>query len=789
MACDTGLRAAHHLAFLGCTALATLSGGVAAFGQTVEGDGQTVAEVVVTAQKRQQNLQDVPISVTAVTQEVLQANRITNVTDLSGVAPNMTARLTPGGVGIPQFAMRGVVSYGSVPGQDKSISLYVDGVFIGSSQGSAFELPDLERIEVLRGPQGTLFGRNSTAGAVSVITRNPSGEFGLRQELTFGSRDQWRSVTRMEFPAWGPLSASLSYVHDQRDGDIRNLGAGQVWDRTGPGTRQGVQVSPKTLGDKDADTWFAAVKFEPSGNFNMVYKFDWMENHFTPEGTALVAVNPAALGPAGALLSAALAGAPVTFAGASRPKAVNNSWTTGGYQKVEGHNLTTNLRISDNISLKNVLAYRESFIYANSEISGLGGLTVTPQVAGVLAAFAGVPPAFLQGLVGSPFLAFGSQSQSSASQWSDEAQLNYDSKYLTLTAGALYFNINAITGAPDGLSGAPAFTPFPGGRIPLGTRDLNYNYAKSTAAYVQAEAHILPNLDFMGGYRVTKDKKSGTNYIRNVPFSFRYSKTKPSYMASVSYRPTKDLLAYVKYSTGFVSGGAVADIPFPPETVRSWEAGLKGDFLDQRLRLNLAVFTAKYQGLQSVDAGFGIGRPELGTIVIEQGAAKAKGFEVEVSAVPLRGLTLNGGLGYTRARFTRLNPIYGTVDTFLPTQRPKWTANLAAQYESQPLVGEARLIARVDANWHSKVLNYAFLPAPADVGPVRFTPASWVVNTRVALRNIKLPRGDAEIALWARNLTDNDEVVFPIAFSRPPFLVSTTYYPARTFGIDIIYNY
>ena len=108
----------------------------------------------------------------------MRANRITDVGQLSGLAPNLTARVSAGGSNIASFTMRGVTSYGSVPGSDKEISIYLDGVYISTAWASLFELPDVQRIEVLRGPQGTLFGRNATAGAISIVTRDPTGKLG-----------------------------------------------------------------------------------------------------------------------------------------------------------------------------------------------------------------------------------------------------------------------------------------------------------------------------------------------------------------------------------------------------------------------------------------------------------------------------------------------------------------------------------------------------------------------------------------------------------------------------------
>lgn len=266
-------------------------------------------EIVVTAQRREQRLQDVPIAITAITQKQLEGNRVVTVNDLSGLAPNVTARASAGGSQIPSFTARGVTSYGVVPGSDKEFSIYLDGVYLGSSR-SLFDLPDIERIEVLRGPQGTLFGRNATAGAVSVVTRDPAGSFGVHQDLTVGNYEQLRTRTTIDTPSFGPFSAYASYVHDERRGDIRNLGAGTRWDRSGPETGQGVQYSPRYLGNKNNEQVFAALKFEPSDTFKAVYKFDYQTNNFSAEGVAPVAFSAA--------------GAAATFAPALGPLALEH---------------------------------------------------------------------------------------------------------------------------------------------------------------------------------------------------------------------------------------------------------------------------------------------------------------------------------------------------------------------------------------------------------------------------------------------------------------------------------
>jgi iron complex outermembrane receptor protein len=802
----THTRIAIRRALLGCTAMATVVGlASVAHAQAAPGESATLAEVVVTAQKREQSLQDVPIAITAVTQDVLQANRITNVGDLASVSPGLTARPSIGGAGIPAFSMRGVTSYGVVPGSDKSVSLYIDGVYIGSATGSLFDLPDVERIEVLRGPQGTLFGRNATAGAVSIITRNPTGQFGVRQELTYGNYNQFRSRTRIDFPQLGPISASINYLHDERDGDIKNTAAGTRWDRStnAPDSREGIQVSPKRLGGKSVESWFAAVRFQPVDDFSMTYKFDHLVNHYVPDGTGLVATNTPALGPllGGAILAPLYATqTPGIQLAPERPKSVANGFVTGAYLKVVGHNLTTQWRINDSFSVKNTLAFRKSFLYANSQLDG-ANLVVTqaavPGLAILLAATGQVPAAFAtaaaQGLVGQPYVVFGSMSQSAANQWSDEVQFNYESERLTLTTGALYFHITTQAGSPPGLANTPQFRPIPSGVL---YRDsaIAFNYATSAAAYAQGEFHITPEFDLVAGYRLTQDKKNGVFYSFNpvtqgqVPSPFTYKKTKPAYLVSLNYKPNSDTLVYAKYSAAFVSGGSVGGIAFDPEDVESWEGGLKADLLDRRLRTNISIWKAKYHHIQAANSGTVVGRPELATIVLDNGPIKAHGFEAEVTALPFRGLTLNAGVGYEKLRLLDPNPVLKAQNQILPTLHPKWTTTLSAAYETEPLFGEARLALRTDANWRDKMRTDAH---PAPVVPqyaiTQFSPASWIINARASLHHIKLQSGELEVAVWGKNINDNKARTF--LFGLGDILYTANYQPARTFGIDVIYDY
>jgi iron complex outermembrane receptor protein len=767
-------RAARLAHLFGCAAFVGLScASAAAMAQAAPGEGQTLSEIVVTAQKREQSLQDVPIAITALGHEALQTNRVTNVQDLNNLAPNLTVRTSAGGIGIPSFSMRGITSYGVVPGSEKEISIYVDGVYIGSTRGSVFDFPDIERIEVLRGPQGTLFGRNATAGAISVTTRNPSGQWRLRQEVSGGNYGQFRNRTLIDFPQWGPFSASVGYLHDQREGDIKNLGAGTTW--TYPGLSHGepeVQTSPKRLGDKNLNAVLASVRFEPNDRFNILYKFDWSMNKGTPEGVAAIGVDPSLAG----IIGLSSVKPPLDPSG-KRPKYVNNAFDTLNRARNWGQNVTATLQATDNVTIKNILAYRYSYAYGNYEYTGLGGLN----------------------LGGNPIEIFSLSNLAINKQWSDELQVTYQSKFLTLTTGAMYFNLSSYAGGPFAGPGATFANNvqglIPGGVLPTFNPQIGaaFNWSTSKAVYAQGEFHVTSQLDLIAGYRLTADDKRGEFYNPEL-LSFTYSNTRPSYTAGVNYKPVSDILLYAKYSTGFVSGGQVADVSFLPETVESWELGLKGDYLEHRLRTNVALFNAKYKDIQSPQAGVNVDRPDLSTVIVDLGDERARGFEAEITALPIRGLTLTGSVGYTDVKYTRFTDAareaFGdaVIDDFPVTNLPRWTGLLGASYESEPVYKDALVRLSVDASYHSREnLNVNQAITPAFFAPLTDVKASWNVNGRLALANIKGYGGEFEVALWARNLTNNKEPLFGNGLST--LAASASFVPARTFGVDVGYAY
>lgn len=750
-----------------------------------------LADIVVTAQKREQRLQDVPVAVTAITQDTLQANRIHNVSDISSIAPGLTARKPAGSTGSIAFTLRGNPTNASAPGSDKAISTYLDGVYIGGIRGTVFDFPDIERIEVLRGPQGTLFGRNSTAGAISVTTRDPSGYFHVTQEFSVGNRALFRSRTSVDLPQTGPFSAYITYVHDQHRGDVRNLGAGTIWNRSQALSGIGFQTSPKWLGSKNEESVFAAVKFEPSNSVKMVYKFDHTENNFTPEARAVVAVNPDDPLGVGGLLSALLATQPpgggpfgiVTLdPSGKRPDAINNAYSVPGKMRATGHNLTTTIQLSDRLQVKNITAYRTAFSYSPATVAGLDGLVITPALAALIPSFA---PA-----VGNQFLTYVGNNQGDNKQWSSELQFNYVSKLVTLTFGGLYYYEKTRNGSVPGMPPNYFFsTVGADGVLATGDETNDYTTTKSLAGYVQAELHVTSQFDIVGGARITNDKRSGSHVdgiVGTLPFT--YENTKPNFSLGLSYKPRDGVLVYGKFANGFVSGGSVAGFAFQPETVRSFEGGVKAELLDRRLRVNLALWDAQYNKLQTAQGGAGFGFPTVPVLVVNAGKLKARGVELEVNAAPIDSILLGGSLGYTHSRLKDPPPFLTVPNggVYFLGGNPKWTANVNAQYESPALFGDTRFVLRADGNYRSKNLadnnpNVGDLIPP--FGPYAVIPGRWLLNARASLKDIAFGQVTADIGLWAHNLTNDRSMAYPTGFAT--ILRGSSFETARSYGVDL----
>jgi len=464
-----------------------------------------------------------------------------------------------------------------------------------------------------------------------------------------------------------------------------------------------------------------------------------------------------------------------------RPDSAGDAFASAVDQSNTGHSLTTLVDVSDSVSIKNITAYRKVQLSSASDLTGLGNLSVG----------------------GTPFCIACTQVDSDSDQWSTEFQVNYELDWLTLTVGALYFESEERAGYPNAGTVYQQYF-FPGHLVPAGGLSTSYNTSQSLAAYTQAEFHLTDTVDLVAGVRETRDRKAGdflssvgTGPVRHQPFT--YENTKPSYTLGVNYKPSYDTLVYGKYSNAFVSGGSTAGLAYEAETAKAWEAGIKSDFLDSTLRTNLSVFYVTYSNVQSPQTGTNVtGYENVSSLILSQGAdTKATGFELETSASVGYGITLNGSVGYTHITVgSDLNPILEKSfefdkypgSSYKPGNTPSWTGNLGAQYESDPLFGPSYLALNLGGSWHSALrLESNHARVEGDPGLLEFSPASWVVNARAALKKIDLGFGEGEIGLWGRNLTDNDEPTYGLNLGG--IAQTANFMEARSYGVDLIFKY
>jgi iron complex outermembrane recepter protein len=732
------------VAFGAAIAAGSIFGISGAAAQEAEGgQANAIQEVVVTAEKREENLQKVPVSVTAFTPQEIEVNRIDNPVDLASYAPNLYVVAQPGGNGIPQYTLRGVVAGNSEPQVDNPVSLYIDGVYIGRETGSVFDLADIERIEVLRGPQGTLFGRSTTGGAISVITASPTGQFYVRQDVSVGNYDLIRSKTRVDLPEWNHLSAQFIYLYQDQQGDINNLGGGQGWDfsnRTGGQT--GYIGAVRTLGGGQSNALHAALDWKPISAFTLAYKYDWTYSPERPPATGAITDPDGLIALGGGKLS------PL-----SRPDFINNWFTSYNDNSVTTHNVTAKWVANDWLTVKNIAAVHSYHNQSINQIDGAGGLTD--------------PYGLFGGPAGSPLLLVAIASETQVIQKSDELQFNLDFKPVSVTAGLLYFKEN-IDGSNFGSSQEIVVSDAPNFVLPGAPTPASYQENKSKAAYAQTNFHLTGRLDLVLGARETQDNRSDIEPGLTPSAS---SQKHFTYLADLTYRPTDQITTYGKISTGYVSGGYVNGAEFQPETLRQVEVGAKMEFWDQRLRVNTAAYYSWYQDQQF--PLFLLGYLQ----VLNAQEAHISGGELELTAIPVTGVTLTANFGFTDFNYDVVEPtIVKAVGgpPFLPTYIPRWTNSFSAQYEFPKLSWGGQLTARADTEYRDAYNTQATGVFPA--------PVTWLLNGRIALSHIPLGHSEGTLALWGKNLTNAKEYTF---IDNLGVSLAANWEAARTYGLDL----
>jgi iron complex outermembrane receptor protein len=719
-------------------------------------------DIVVTARRQSESLQKTPISITALDSAALDKMNVQSVEKVAQVAPNLVISQQSSSLSAASINIRGIGQTDPSLGLDTAVGIYLDGVYVARSAGSIFDLVDLERIEVLRGPQGTLFGRNTTGGAIQLVSRKPADEFGMTVKAGYGTRNNWFGRVRVDTGELGnlPISAAFAYYHRQRDGYFNNT----------------LTPSRQDPGALNVDAFTAALR----GNFDafqISYAFDYDHRTGTPGFFQTVALSDAALSYYGN--SASLGGAPLQFVGADKrltsgqqQPGVGNRF--GSKTVSQGHNLTASYEFSPAFTLKSITGYRKLHLDNVLGLSGQGdlkGLVLNPVTNAVTVESV------------TPYNGYnGPQDQK---QFSQEVQALGSFGDFNYVVGAYYFREKVSEDNHQMLTfiinAATPAAPFYLG-INLAPEAKYSQISKSAAAFGQISwkpSALDKRLEVTGGMRYTEDRKS--IFLQNTSFgqssvvgpargAVKFHNT--SFLGSVSYQITDQALAYAKVSTGYKSGGfnprADRLNQFNPEKLVSYEAGLKLDLLNRRLRVNTAAFYSKYDDLQVPQ--FAAGSGGASTLLVNAGKADFKGVELEVTALPMRGLTLSGALGYTRPKYKQFlfaDPSTGTISDIANSARfpnvAKFNSNVAAEYAFD-LANVGEIQARLSYSYRSKIFFY-----PNDaVNPYQQQVASPPTNTidaRLALTDVTLgSRAKAEIAINGENLLNENQVLYGIDF-------------------------
>ncbi len=714
--------------------------------------GFTIEEVIVTARKRSESIQETPIAITALSTAQLEQRSLTNLVEIGAYIPNVVMNTSPsssGGGNNAQIYIRGIGQSDFLFTTDPGIGIYVDGVFHPRTLGGVMDLLDLERVEVLRGPQGTLFGKNTIGGAISLTSQKPQGDGSGYLEVTTGRFNRIDLRGSFDVALSDTLAAKVSMSSKNRDGYGKRLeyGTDKVIDETG---------------DENATAVRLALRWEASENVIVDFSADYTREREkgVPVILSFVDDNGATYGGLGGLWNALVggpAGLPFTSDFVIGDGNRYDSYATAGNRNSlnsYGFSMDIDWTIDENLSLRSISAYRQMDAFFNSDTDG------------------------------SPLQFTETDQYQDQNQISQEFQLigtSFDDRF-NWVLGAFYFDefgrddnkvrltsglYDALEALPGTLNGSPLSAPTaPGGpgnpinpNLDLDLEVFNEIDIKSYAVFSQGTFQVSDKISISAGARYSYEKKdyflnhtrlnSGATIIGNRTISENWSSFTP--MGSIDFQVNEDALVYVSVTQGFKSGGfngrpisegAVSS--FEPEKVLSYELGFKTDWAENRLRLNGAIFYADYTDMQLGS----ISADENGVLALRiqnAGKARIKGFELEMQARPTANFDLIGSLGYVDFEITELDP--GVQDFTITSQAmktPEWNASLGAQY-TWDISSDSSMSLRGDWTYQSKtyqdVQNTEMIAAPG----------YSLFNARLTYMN---EEGNWEMALFVTNLTD-----------------------------------
>ncbi len=713
-------------------------------------------EIVVTAQFRAQSLQDTPIAITAVSSEQLAARGQTDASQIAAQAPSVNLQPGTGAFG-PSLAasIRGVGQYDFNPAVEPGVGFYVDDVYYPSLTGAIFDLLDLERLEILRGPQGTLAGRNSVGGAIKLYSKRPSGDNSGMLSATYGSGHKLGLRGSLDLGITPSLSARISGSAKRQDGYVDVLDFGCV---NAPGTALNPAVGGIPAGRpnnnckvaEDGNVNYQALRgqlrYNPGSGVDITASAEFVNDDRRPSALTLRATR--ALTPAqtariqgpytGVVFdSRFICGNFCNYETGLMPsnaaQGLKFDTSSDLYTRYQGYGLALRgeFQLADKVQLTSITGYRDfnTQFVVDADLS---------------------PLAMNQGYNALYVDFFSQELRLSGSLVDDKVNYTFGGFYSTETS--VYPTIQDLR--PNALQFAS-----------LGDNVL----AKTFALFGHVSWELLPGLTVNGGVRRTHESKDyqfsrrfvdGTVGVPSVGsldgLIGKYAETRWDYRANVQYAFTKDIMGYAQFSTGYKGGGinprpffATQVQSFGAEALNAWEVGLKTDLFDRVLRLNLAAFHNEYKNLQltltSCPAFTPGNAPAPCAMTANAGDARIQGLEAESVIRLFDGLTIDGSFSYLDFKYKRLNAAVSGVP--LTNTEPymsdlKWS--LSAQYEIK-LGGGSTLTPRIDASHQSKFY------AAASNSPASMVPAYTLLNANMTWRNANR---DLDVTLQVTNLAD-----------------------------------
>ncbi len=720
--------------------------------------------VTVMARKQAESIQTTPVAITALSADALQDQRVVNISDIQTQTPSLSIAPASSDPLSSVVSIRGQVQNDTLLSLQPSVGIYFDGVYYGQTTGLALStLVDVERVEVLKGPQGTLYGKNTTGGALTVYTALPTNEFEGLLRGGYGNYDS-REVAAM---------INVPIVEDKAA--MRLVGSYMGSDGFGYNVH-----SDKRLEASDNVVLRGALKLNPSDSLELIIRGDYSHGKNSGSRMKPAYFNPASAGTSQAVAemfgvgsvadpvarAAAVAAFEDIIDQASDNKTFDFNTPVHSRGETYGASLTATWTLSDELELKSITAYRH------------------------------LSREFLIDLDGSPFMIADGFGDTRAKQFTQELNLSgkaFDNR-LNWIVGAFYYHLSGTEiGANQALVLLNPSSP--------NTAD-NEVVNKSIAVFAQATYSITDDFRITGGIRWTEDKSRLTTRSHDalncqVPVIDRIggnclaiyntSARDVSYTIGLDYTLWEDTMVYAKTSKGFKGGGfnqrgsasAGSFDAFAPETVTDYEVGLKSDMFDRRVRFNFATYLSEYKNIQRSILVVGPGGAP-NTIVQNAASARIHGVEAALDVIPVEGLVLHATLGYTDPKYKKFVDGLGNDLSAQPFFLvPQWTYSLSATHTLDTGFGELN----TTVSWHWQDAT-ALSPASSRLlAAYTDQKAYGLLNAQISFRPSAVT--DLDIAFWAKNITNKQ--YFNRSLDLSPSLGSILHYVGepRTYGISI----